>query len=384
MTKPVGMLLSRPRHPITGKRIHIKARTRRELDAFLHRLDVIRQEQRLGIATDGDVAVSLRGLARKRVTLLEAADSYASLTRLSPRTRAAARNVVRDGGRLLRGYPVKGALFELAGERLEALTAPRVAKHFRAMAETHAWQSVITSWRKLRAIIRHAAEEGWIMAAPWGMWRPAKPTHAKEGRARRDCCRSALEREALLQAAIELGAWRLAAVVAVGAFTGPRKGEIAGLKWFDWDQDAQTLTLMRQGDGRPTKEGQRRKVLAPELGGPLATYRARLVLEGFSASATSPMFPTPRGNHVRSGNVIDVDKLRAAAARAGLGDPKRWSLHSLRDSFVTIEAQACGGDLRRLAERTGHRSIDSLLRYLQTFDREARPRAALPPAGAST
>lgn len=368
---------SQPRHPVTGKRLTIRARTQRELDAYLHRLDVVRQELRLGITGAGDAAVSLRGLEKKRVTLLEAADSYAGLVRLAPRTRDGARTVVRDRGRLRFGYPVKGALADLAGERLEALTAPRVAKHFRKLAEGHAWQSVITTWRQLRAIVRHAAEQGWITAAPWGMWRPARPTHAKPGRARRECCRNANERDALLRAAVELelefppsfrGAHLLAAI-AVSLYTGARKGEIAGLEWGDVVIAPECVVrIERQYDARPMKEAAPRIIDAPELAPYLLAHFGKDM-----RGVREPLFPAPSGGHRRKGNVIDTQHLRLVAARAGLGDPKRWSPHSLRDSFVTIEAQACGGDLRRLSERTGHRSIDSLLRYLQTFDRTPRP-----------
>jgi len=371
--------LSRPVHPVTGKRIEVRARTRRELEARLHHLRSLRTDLRLGIRTGDEVGTSLRGLERKRVTLLEAADSYADLKRLAPLTRAAARNVVRDQGRVKRGYPVKGALEELAGERLEALTAPRVAKHFRKLGERLAWESVMSAWRQLRAIIRHAAEQGWITAAPWGMWRPARPTHPRAGRPRRECCRSAGERQHLIFCAVAavpdvVTARWFPVAVAVALHTGARKGELAGLEWRD--VGPRSIRIERQYDRRPMKESGARDVEVPAdllvwLGNVRAVRGAKL---------SDPIFPAASGGHLKQGNVIATDDLRRVAARADLGDPKRWSPHSLRDSFVTIEAQACGGDLRRLAERTGHRSIDSLLRYLQTFSREPRPVPELPAA----
>jgi integrase len=383
--------LSRPVHPVTGKRIEIRADTRRELEARLHRLRVLRRDMRLGMTDANEAATSLRGLEKKRVTLLEAADSYAGQMHLAPATRNEARRIVRDQGAVLRGTRRTGALYELAGERLEALTAPRVAKHFRKLAEALAWSSVTAYWRKLRAIVRHAAEQGWIAQAPWGLWRPARPTHAKAGMPKRECCRSADERHRLYGASFAVST-RLAAVVAVGAMTGARKGELAGLRWSDVSYSASShgvfgsevwscvVTLRRQGDGRALKRGEARTVDVPELGPALEAWRASAQLSERGTRASDPLFPNARGEHVRSGDVVNVEHLRSAVARAGLGDPKQWSLHSLRDSFVTIEAQRFGGDLRGLAARTGHRSIDSLLRYLQSFTREPRPVPALPPA----
>jgi integrase len=375
--------VSKPRHPVTGKRLTVRARTQRELEAYLHRLGQVRQELRLGITDAGDVGRSLRGLERKRVTLLEAADSYAAQTRLAPATRNEARRIVRDQGHVIRGTARTGALYELAGERLEALTAPRVAKHFRKLAEAHAWSSVTAYWRKLRAIVRHAAEQGWIAQAPWGLWRPARPTHAKAGMPKRECCRSAAERARLLEAARELAASpRQLAALAVALFTGARNGELAGLEWRDVDYLPLRVRLERQYDARTLKEGDAgaRTVDASE-----ELARFLYLLHGPAAMTVQerrrPIFPAAAsGGHVKQGNVVDVELLRLAAARAGLGDPKRWSPHSLRDSFVTIEAQRFGGDLRGLAARTGHRSIDSLLRYLQSFTREPRPVPVLAPA----
>lgn len=369
---------SEPRHPLTGKRIVIRARTQRELDAYLHRLDIIRQEQRLGIATTGDVQASLRGLERKRVTLREAAESYAQLTRLAPKTRKDALHMVCGPGKMLRGRMAYGMLSELAGERLEALTPPRLAKHFRALAERATWDTVLTAWRTLRALIRHAAEQGWIVHAPYGLWRPPAPTHKKR-KPTRECCRNAGERERLLAAAaeleLELGR-RLVAPIACGLYLGLRNGELAGLEWRDVmlgtepfdERPCCQVTIERQYNGAPLKRGEARTVEGGEaLACILAAHKGDI-----RRGAREPVFPRPSGGHVLRGDVVSASDLQRVAERAGLGNPKLWSPHSLRDSFVTIEAQTCGGDLRRLAERTGHRSLDSLLRYLQPFERAPR------------
>jgi integrase len=288
-------------------------------------------------------------------------------------------------GAVRRGYPVVPALAALADERLEALTAPRVARHFRALTERQAWASVEVAFVMLTAAARHAAEQGWIVHKPWGMWTPAKPTHPKR-QAQRDACRTDGERARLLEACAPMPLKERVAI-ACGLYLGLRAGEIAGLEQGDVEFFPNPVPwvrvrIVRQYNRHALKRGEIRTVDAgPEL--------ARMLLELVSARPryfqqlkTHPLFPNARGVHYpMGGDVINVEHLRSAVARAGLGDPKRWSLHSLRDSFCTIEAQACGGDLVKLKERTGHRSFTSVMRYLRRFEREA-PR--LPPAAPST
>jgi integrase len=359
------------------KRVTVRGRTKGELAARLHRLASLREDRKLGLITPDELATKLRGLEDKRVTLAYAAHSYASLTRLAPATRRVVTSMFVEKGAMRFGRPTRGMLADLGRLRLEELDPPRVAKHFRSLADRLTWGATMKAWQVLGSVIRHAAEEGWIVQRPWGLWRPPAPTH-KRRKARRECARNVDERARLLHAMREIEDGRLpagrrlelVAAVAMGLHTGARKGELAGLKWRDleWLEGGVRVSLLRQYDGQPLKQGERRTVDAgAELVDALAPLRPY-------AKPNQPVFPSSAGGHLTCGEVVDVTHLRAAAARAGLGDPSLWSLHSLRDSYVTIEAQACGGDLRRLAERTGHRSIDSLLRYLQTFDRT--PRAA--------
>ncbi len=375
--------VSKPRHPITGKRLRVTGRTQAELVGRLHKLAELREERRLNLITPDELATKLRGLADQRVTLQTAAESYAKQSHLAPKTRALVDTMFSTRGELRYGRPTRGMLADLAPLRLEQLDPPRVAKHFRKLAERVAWSSTRTAWNVLGAVVRHAAEEGWIVQRPWGMWRPSAPT-VKKRRPRRECCRNTGERARLLEAARELGDPELVAVIAVAVYLGARKGEIAGLEWRDVQIEEEippsfarcVVRLERQGDGRPLKDGELRALEAHELAPYLLEWRQACG----NVRGRTPIFPNRRGEHHASDDVIAVERLRAAAARAGLGDPRLWSLHSLRDSFVTIEAQACGSDLRKLAERTGHRSIDSLLRYLQTFERVPRAVPAEPDA----
>lgn len=383
-----------PRHPVTGKRMTVRGKTRREVEAKLRKVAEVREERRfhkqLGLPlAEEKHGRTLRELEGKAVTLRQALESYASLTRLAPGTRKRALSMVSTLGRVVRGYPTKGPLADLAGERLEALTAPRLARHFRALAENHSWSYVEWSFHMMTAMARHAAEQGWIVHRPWGMWRPAKPTHPKR-KPLREACRNEDERAALLRACDELGlALEDRVAIACGLFLGLRRGELAGLEqgdveWFEQNGEPNRgvrVRIVRQYNGEKLKRGELRHVVAghelAELLFELAQSRPAVLRR----QKTYPLFPNTRGEHHPSNDCVDVEHLRSAAARAGLGDPKRWSLHSLRDSFCTIEAQACGGDIRKLMERTGHRSFDSVSRYLRPFEREA-PR--LPPGAPPT
>jgi integrase len=381
-----------PRHPVTGKRIDIRGRTKREVQSALHKVAEVRAELRLhkqlGLPIDDEKhGRTLRAIAGKAVTLAQAIESYACLKRLAPGTQAVARGMLANSGRIERGYRCRtGPLFELAGDRLEALTAPRLARHFRALSERLAWATVDRAWHVLSAAVRHAAEQGWIVHKPWGMWRPPRPTHPKRD-PERDACRNADERARLLA---ECAPFALAerTAIACGLYLGLRRGELAGLEQGDVEilRDPGVVAcvrvrVVRQYDGAPLKHGELRTI---DAGYDLAARLLELLESRPPAVRrlkTHPLFPDTLGGHFKNRNVINVDHLRSAVARAGLGDPKLWSLHSLRDSFCTIEAQACGGDLVKLKERTGHRSFNSVTRYLRGFEREA-PR--LPPAPPST
>jgi integrase len=395
MGQSLRPLIAKPRHPVTGKRMTVRGKNRREIEASLRKVAEVREERRihqqLGLPLEERKHErSLRELAGKAVTLAQAIESYASLSRLSPGTQRRARGIISTELRWHRGIQKRGALADLAGERLEALTPPKLARHFRALSDRAAWATVDLAFHMLTAVARHAAEQGWLVHKPWGMWRPVKPTHPKR-RPMREACRSASERAALLRAAAELGlSLEEQCALACGLFLGARRGELCGLEQGDIEHHEEAdeqgvwrvgvrVRIVRQYAGAKLKRGELRTV---DAGPELAELLAQLA-ESRPASIrrlkTYPLFPNDKGEHRPNHDCVSSEHLQSAAARAGLGDPKRWTLHSLRDSFCTIEAQACGGDFRKLMERTGHRSFDSVARYLRPFEREA-PR--LPPGAA--
>jgi hypothetical protein len=371
--KTARPFVATPCHPLTGARFRVRARTERELESYLHRIDTWREELKLSMLTPDEVDRKLRRLRFGSTTLGRAARSYVQRTDVAPNTRRRIESAIRS------------SLAELAGEELDALDGPRLSRHFDKLAGRMAQSSLGQIWRTLRAIVRHAAEKGWIARVPWGTWRPRQRAGG-EGRELRECCRTVDELAALLGAAGTLdaagGPYRaLEPKIACAALLGLRQGELAGLRWYDTYPDRGTVAIRRQWDDRPLKTWERAELAAvPMLFLVLERHRERLGLpprgRGYNAEAVAfaehagePLFPAPGGGHYASGECLSTRDLRAAARAAALDNLSAWSPHSLRDTFVTLEAQSSGGDLAKLASRTRHRSIASLVRYLRRFDR---------------
>jgi integrase len=380
----MSRLVYRPRHPVTGRRIVISARTPGELAAHRDRIESLRTRLSLGTLSVEEVMRELRRTEHGSVTLERAARLYIERPGLAPNTRRRIRSLLATHLRelalreldTLDGEVLSGWLDKLRARRLGQLT-------------------IGTAWRGLRAVVRYAAERGLIGAAPWGAWRPVLRGAAK--REPREAARSLEELERLRIAALELDQERellgkvgdLEAKIAVAALLGLRRGELAGLRWPDVERtsDGPTVLVARQYDGRALKNNAppRRIVTIPELLEILARYRVSLERHRLYAPR-GPIFPCPASSspgapaHYTQGEVVASLHLRSAATRAGLPSPSRWSSHSLRDTFVTLETHATGGDLAAVAARSGHGSIASLARYLRARNRPPAPPAipALP------
>jgi integrase len=379
MTRPPRTFVAHPRHPLTGKQFTLRARTKRELEAYLAHLDKLREGLRLGTLTDHEVAHTLRRLRKHgRRTLEQAARAYMERPHLSPNTR---RRVASNLATHLR---------ELASLPLEALEAPRLAAWLERCGRSLTGGTLTVLWRTLRAVMRFALERGWIDRCPWGSWRPTLRGKASS-RLPREAARHAGELRALLDAARELDELAArreplacsAVKIAAAAFLGLRAGELAGLRWSDVDAAAGVVAIVRQGGdggGRATK-ARRVDVIAAvsELFEALEDWR--LYLEQVLLYAPEgPVFPcawrSVEGRplpYLERAEVLTRAELRAAVERAGLPHAERWTPHSLRDTFVTLEAEGAAGDLAAVAERSRHASIGSLVRYLRARTREPAP-----------
>jgi integrase len=364
---------ARPRHPVTGRRFWLRARSARELEAFLHRLDSLRVELKLGVRSSEEIDRELRHLRHGPVTLERAAIAYVERAGLAANTRRGMRSALDTH------------FAALASRQLAALDAPTVAAWIHALERSGlASSSIGTLWRKLRAITRYALERGWIGASPWGSYKPGR-IHGASGRALREAGRSVDELARLLEAAAaidtahEADDWppMLEAKIAVAALLGLRQGELAGLRWTDvkFPPPAVEVIVARQWDDAPVKgkKPHRRQSIA-ELGEILSRQLYRLSRRDLFR-VDGPVFPCPsrsapgQPRAYLHGEVLTRLNLRAAVERARLPNFGSWSAHSLRDTFVTLEASASGGDLARVQLRSRHASVASLSRYLRALQR---------------
>lgn len=363
-------LIAHPRHPVTGRRFTVRGRTPREFEALMHHVDELRRGLRFGTKTPEEVSRTLRRLRFGPTTFEKAALSYAARADLSKNTR----NRVR--------YVLAGPLAELAPLEIDALDGDTIAPIFERL--TGSRETLTTVWRTLRAIVRHASERGWVGASPWGLYRP----RARGARpALRECARTRVEREQLIDGAFQVGGFTLAAKVAACAYLGLRHGELAGLRMYDLYPNRQIVGVRRQWDGLALKTHEIKELDAPSR---LFTLLAAHIELHELVGAGAPLFPAPSGGHYKGGECLSIVELRRAVERAGLPSPRAWTVHSLRDTFATVEYHDSGGDLTRVMQRTRHASLSSLFRYLRTIDRADRPMlsarapANLLPAAAGT
>lgn len=366
---------ARPRHPVTGKRISLSAASKRELDSYLYRIDSLRTELRLGVRSSEQIDRELRHLRHGPVTLARAAVAYLERP-LAMNTKRGMRSAV------------DGHLAVLLPNPIASLDAPTVAAWIEALAKAGLARTTIgTVWRKLRSLVRYAQERGWIGAPPWGDWRPSRGRGAA-GRPTREAARSVDELVRLAHAARELDAIEytgLECLILVAALLGLRQGELAGLRWHDvmWGPPLFVRVARQWGRGAPLKGNAkpRRIESIRELAIALLAHRDALTARQLFAES-GPIFPVPSSEATRprayeKGEVLTRLKLRTAVARARLPNVGAWSAHSLRDSFVTLEAAAAGGDLAHVQSRSRHASLASLVRYLRAMNRNRPASPAL-------
>lgn len=368
---------ARPRHPVTGARFTLSARSAAELGAYVHRLEQLRIDLRLGLKTPEQVDHELRFMKHGPVTLERVYRAYLERPDVAPETR-----------RALATWWTAYATATLRAGPLAAIDAPAVRRWVEELARAGLAKSTIDgAWRKLSALGTYAAARGWIAGPPWGKARP--PKVGGPGRPPREALRSVDELVRLLRAARALDAemptrW-LAIKVFLAVLFGLRQGELAGLRWSDieWGPPL-VITVARQWEGQPLKRGT--KVTRLEgldaMVSILTIHKLEVISRGLYKDR-GPLIPHPSSEPgapraYSKGEVLTRGDVRAVVDRASLRRADvandlfgSWSAHSFRSSFVTLETLASGGDLRRVQARSRHASLASLVRYLRMLSETA-------------
>lgn len=235
----------------------------------------------------------------------------------------------------------------------------------------------------IRNIVKAICEQGvkwdWLPRNPAVATSPPKP--AKTDRA----ALSVEEVEAILRSAAADDE-DLACLLAVGAWTGARRGELCALRWSDIDWRGQMLTIERAfvpGTGGQrltgTKTGERRTIPIPNVIPVLEAQRARKraifggveedgYIFGVDAGATPP----------RAKSVTDFFSKHAKACKVSA------RLHDLRH-FAVTRAIASGWDATTASAYFGHTPQVMLGIYSHGDAKTAFESAkALPPISPST
>lgn len=256
--------------------------------------------------------------------------------------------------------------------KLERLTPARLDHQYRTWQEDGLAPATV---RQLHAILSAALAQGvkwgWLQASP-----AKRATPPSIYRPRRKAI-TVPELQALVRKAEEVDGkgGALATAIALGAITGARRGELASLRWTDWDGKdlltiGRSLTELKGGkwEEGPTKTHQERVVVLDVVG--QAILSARREAQSLFASTKGDQVAPNAFILSRSANGLlpclpgfishgFADLVEALWPRVKdpvsgerIGLPK-WHFHDTRH-FVATVALASGASARAVADRLGH------------------------------
>lgn len=158
------------------------------------------------------------------------------------------------------------------------------------------------------------------------------------------------------------------AILTVGFATSWRRSELASLTTEDVEFLPEGM-LVRLGRSKTDQEGKGREAripyakIQPELCAVTALREWLDVRGRWSGPLFTPFTGrgTPKRKHCDPKLIAITVKRSLRVANI---DPARYAAHSLRSGMVT-EASASGADPFAIAQRTGHRDMDTLFSYVQ-------------------
>lgn len=255
---------------------------------------------------------------------------------------------------------------QLGGVRLDRLTAQHLDRTYRVWLDEGLHPSSVHHLhRVLSAALRQAVKWGLLSTPPTARATPPPRRHTPAEIPSPEVV------QRLIDKAEERGQPVLAAIVAVAATTGLRRGELAGVRWTDIDLDAGRLyvrqSVKNDVDGGwvvgPTKTHQVRRIALDEFTlSVLRTHRANVERWSSDAGVDVPddgyaftLDPSGREPIKPDGLSHSFAALCRAAGVRGV------SLHTLRH-FSASMLIASGRDVRTIAGRLGHSDATTTLR----------------------
>lgn len=373
---------AQPRDPITGERRSITAKTRAELEWKVRHFEETRSRYRHGFVDGRQMRMALAPKSADALTVRALYDTY------FPTVPEAWKHIAENHWRYrLAPWFADKLATELTEAQLRSWYAD-LERAISAHGRTYAPKTRRGAYDTLAAMYRLAISAGDLNTFPWGSYRPRVP---REPRDRRGAATTPEQLFRIFSAAAErdrqrreLGRYSpLLFSCIVFGLTGARQAELAALAWDCVEIDEPPFRVRflyqapkgwntRDDSPRPTLDTKgrrsREQSLHPSAVAVLRAQREQLRARGWYR-IDGPVFPGLGGKWRTSGRVIKPDVFRDVVRLAGFDDWKRWTPHSLRHSNSTIEAWIAArtdGDLRRVADRTGHSDLRVLQGYLHS------------------
>jgi site-specific recombinase XerD len=220
--------------------------------------------------------------------------------------------------------------------------------------------STSTFWRSLRPFMKYLVRQDGIQNPFDGTRMPPIPKLLPKAK-RPSECRHILDSARNYPWRTPFQRARAVAIFGLLIYAGLRRNEVTSLRFLDVNLDAGTV-LVQKGKGR---FGGKDRVAY--MNDALRLILREYIRERQQRGYTAPAFliSTKTGQGLSVGQMIRI--VKSVRAASGI----RFSIHSLRHSFVTLLLQS-GVPIHIAKELAGHTSIQTTAGYLQVWDEEKR------------